>query len=60
MKSNITFLKAAYDGRHAFNINVKFFPFSYDIEKERILNILFPAVKRWDICVISSIIKTKN
>ena len=47
MKLNIAFLKAVYDGRHAFNINVKCFSFSYDIGKERILKkILFSAVER--------------
>ena len=46
--------------RHAFNINVKCVPFSYDIPKERIFKILCPALKRWDIFVISSIIKTIN
>ena len=42
------------------NINVKFVPFSYEIWKERILKILCPAVKRWDICVISNITKMIN
>ena len=60
MKLNIAFLKAVYDGRHAFNINVKFVPFSYDIGKERILKMFCPAVERLDICVISSIKKTNN